>query len=211
MTASTTTAAPARRRLPLPSEALDERSRRARNEAMAVRSFGTNVYEVTGESGGTYLVDLGAARCTCPDYRFRDARCKHLRRVAIEVTEGRIPPPGHVTAVCAECGGRAFVPNGAEPPHYCEAHRLAPGDRARDRETGDEVLIVATAHLPADAVSVPDRAVTVADYETNTDYPADDPVVGAVYVRSAHIDEDGPDPPTLRVYTFPRSRLEPVG
>ncbi len=210
MTPPTTTADPTRRRLPLPAAELDDRSRRARTEAMSVRSFGTNVYEVTGESGATYTVDLGAARCTCPDYRFRDAQCKHLRRVAIEVTEGRVPPPGHVARVCRQCGEPAFVPNDADGPHYCADHRLAVGDVVVDRETGDEVLVVATADLRADGVAVPDRDLSVADYDTNADYPDDDPVVGAVYAGSVTVEETGPDPGTLRVYTFPRSRLRVV-
>jgi len=174
---------------------------------MSVRSFGTNVYEVTGESGATYLVDLAASRCSCPDYRFRDARCKHLRRVAIEVTERRVPPPGHVARVCRECGDPAFVPNDATGPFYCEDHRIGPGDLVLDRETGDEILVVATADLPAHAVEVPDRNVSVADYETNAGYPDDDPVVAAVYAASVRMDEGGPHPQELRVYTFPRSRL----
>jgi len=210
MTPPTTTADPTPRRLPLPPGDLDDRSRRARTEAMSVRSFGTNVYEVTGESGGTYLVDLGASRCTCPDYRFRDARCKHLRRVAIEVTEGRVPPPGQVARVCRECGGPAFVPNDADGPYYCETHTLTVGDRVRDRETGDEVVVVATASLRAENVEVPDRDVSVADYETNAAYPDDDSVVGAVYAASVVLREDGPDPGELRVYAFPRSRLRVV-
>jgi len=213
MTPPTTTPAPTLRRLPVPSGPLDDRSRRARTEAMAVRSFGVDAYEVVTESGATYLVDLSNARCTCPDHRFRDARCKHLRRVAIEVTEGRVPPPGRVARVCRACGDRAFVPEDAVPPHYCARHRLAVGDRARDRETGDEVLVVALSERPADAVAVADadREGSVAAYETNADYHDDDPVVGAVYADGVDIGADGPAPASLRVYVFPRGRLVAVG
>lgn len=44
-----------------------------------------DLYDVRTESGGEYVVDLREPACTCPDFRYRDRRCKHLRRVALEV------------------------------------------------------------------------------------------------------------------------------
>ena len=188
-------------------EALDERSVRARTEAMTVLALGSGRYAVHSESGHDYLVDVTEGRCSCPDHAIRGARCKHLRRVAIEITAGAVAPPSHVASTCASCGGFALVPPGAPAPHLCETHAFAVGDRVRDRETGEVVLVVDVSAERADEVAVPGRDVTVADYETNAAYPASDPVVAAVY-PSVRVETDGPRPESLRVYSFPLSRLE---
>ncbi len=174
---------------------------------MSVTSFGGDVYEVETESGNRYLANVVAGTCTCPDHVFREARCKHLRRVAIEITEGRVPPPGHVAVPCSVCSESVFVPTGSDEPHLCPRHRFQRGDVARDRETGGLVLVVATSDRRADEVRVPSHDCTVAEYATNRDYPADDPVVSAVY-PAVRVTDDGPEPGSLRVYTFPVSRLE---
>ncbi len=174
---------------------------------MAVRSFGTNLYEVRTE-GGSYLVDVGAGRCTCPDFLFRDARCKHLRRVAIEITEERVPPPGHVAVDCRDCGREVYVRSDrADGLHYCDEHRLVVGDTVRDRETGRRLVVVAGPDGRADAVHLDET--TVADHPTNEGYDPADPVVGAVY-PGGEITAAGPRPRDLRVYAFPRSRLRGV-
>ena len=174
---------------------------------MAVTDFGTNIYEVRTDSG-TYMVDLGAGRCTCPDHHFRGARCKHLRRVAIEVTEGRVPPPGHVAVECRDCDSEVFVPvdDVEDGPHYCPVHRVVPGDAVRDRETGHRLVAVTHPARRADDVSIPGTDATVADYRTNREYDPDEPVVGAVYPR-ARVTAEGVEPRELQVYSFPRSRL----
>jgi hypothetical protein len=54
----------------------------------------TGTYRVIRGSG-TYRVTLGEdSGCDCPDSRHRDATCKHQRRVAREITDGRVPEPG---------------------------------------------------------------------------------------------------------------------
>jgi len=176
---------------------------------MAVRTFGTNVYEVASESGHTYLVDVGLGRCTCPDHLFRGERCKHLRRVAIEITGGRVPPPGHVARSCRVCGAETYVRNDADPPFHCETHRLSAGDRARDRETGASVVVVTVSDRRADEVTVTATGDLVADYAGNEGYPRDDPVVGVVYPESVRMTPGGARPAELRVYSFPHSRLDP--
>jgi hypothetical protein len=186
---------------------VDERSVRARTEAMTVLALGSGRYAVHSESGNDYLVDVHEGRCSCPDHAIRGARCKHLRRVAIEITAGAVAPPSHVASTCASCGGFALVPPGAREPHLCDAHRLAVGDRAFDRETEEVVLVVAVSAERADEVAIPGRDVSVADYETNAAYPASDPVVAAVY-PSVGVERAGPRPGELRVYSFPVSRLE---
>jgi len=206
-----TPASPAQKRvLPVPEDVRDERARRARAERMAVTAFGSSLYEVESASDNTYLVDLGAGRCTCPDHVVRGVRCKHLRRVAIEITERLVPPPGHVAGECAHCGEVAFVRADADGPHFCRDHRLAVGDRATDRETGHAVVVTALSDRSADAVTVPGTGQTVAEYETNADYPDDDPVVAAVYVDDLSVGADGPSREELQVYVFPHTRLERV-
>jgi len=190
-----------------PDHGLDDRSLRARTESMAVRAFGTNLYEITTDSG-SYLVDPTAGRCTCPDHRFRGARCKHLRRVAIEINEGRAPPPGQVAVACRDCHREIFVDNDRADagPQYCPRHRIGPGDGARDRETGRRVVVVTPARGRADEVMIPGSEEPVAEYPTNDGYDPDQPVVGAVYPEG-RVTEAGVQPSSLRVYAFPRSRL----
>lgn len=195
--------------LPTPTGPLDERSRRAREEPMAVTSFGTDLYEVESASGETYTVDVTGGRCTCPDHLFRNVRCKHLRRVAIEITEGRVPPPGFVADACAVCDDPLWVERDARQPRLCDDHELRVGSVVHDRERGGRLVVVGFSDRRADEVPI-ERTHTVADHYSNAPYPADDPVVFAVYPGSLREARDGSVPPTLRVYSFPRSRLRPV-
>ena len=190
-------------------EELDDRSRRAWSESMSVVALGRGQYTVEVESGNEYLVDVEEGRCSCPDHVIRGVRCKHMRRVAIEITAGRVAPPSFVPSTCASCGGFALVQPGASEPHLCDVHRVSVGDRARDRETGEVVLVVAVSPLRADEVAVPGSETSVAAYETNEAYPDADPVVGAVY-PSVRVTASGARPDELRVYSFPVSRLKRV-
>lgn len=52
----------------------DERSRDA-----------PGLYTVTSESGSQYLVDIGLPACECPDFRYRNRPCKHVRRVLFAI------------------------------------------------------------------------------------------------------------------------------
>ncbi len=202
-----TTASP-KTPLPVPtSDHLEERSRRARTEAMSVLPLGDGLYEIESASDHTYLVDLEAGRCTCPDHVFRDVRCKHIRRVAIEITHGRTPPPGKLSVTCHDCGETTFVDEDAAEPFYCEVHTIYPGDAVVDRETDDRLTVVDVSELRADAVTISDRETTVADYATNEGYEPDVPVVGAVYPH-ATVATNGVIPDSLKVYVFPRTRLE---
>lgn len=196
---------PASQKRPLAPDlrVMDDRSARAWTEAMAVQPMGGGIYEVDSQSGNTYAVDLGASRCTCPDHTFRGERCKHLRRTALEINRGEIPPPGKVEGECAACGREAFLPEN-EHPQLCEACHLKRGDVVRDRETGDLVVVVQVTGQRADATELDTAGVTVADYDTNRGYPNDDLVVEVVYPFSrpdASLDD-------LPRYSFPHSRLE---
>jgi hypothetical protein len=128
--------------------------------------------------------------------------------VAIEINEGRVPPPGQVAVDCRDCGREVFVANedADEGPHYCRAHRIVPGDAVRDRETGRRLVAVTPPGGRADGVSIPEADATVAEYPTNEGYAGSEPVVGAVY-PGGRVTERGVRPTELKVYTFPRSRL----
>ena len=177
---------------------------------MSVTALGDSLYEIRTENDSTYLVDLADRRCSCPDHSYRDVRCKHLRRVAIEITEGRVPPPGQVAVECAICGTELFADDSEDGPHYCSIHALRPGAFVRDRETGDRLLVVDISDRRADQVRIGESAYSVATYPNNRGYDPNDVVVGAVYPQSVEMTERGPDPNELRVYSFPRSRLERI-
>lgn len=189
----------------LPAKGFTGRALRARTDPMVVRPLRDDRYVVETERG-TYVVDLDGRSCTCPDHAIRGARCKHLRRVAIEVTEGRVPPPGKRRAVCAVCGDVTFVPTYEQGPHLCERHGFTPGDFVRDRETGSVLVVTAVSHARADEYET-EEGRTVADYETNADYGDHEPVVEAVYLESVRalggLDTIG----DVKRYGFPASRL----
>lgn len=181
--------------------ALDERSSRAWTERMSVRQLPDDRYVVEGESGATYVVDLPRGRCTCPDHEIRGERCKHVRRVAIEITLGRVPPPGTVIVPCDGCGETFERDRDATPPHLCPDCDLEPGTLVTDRETGDVVRVVAVTDRRARDVEIPEQGTTVADYPTNRSYDPDDPVVQVRYPGSGPSARD-------RTYSFPLSRLQ---
>jgi hypothetical protein len=168
---------------------------------MAVRPLRDGRYAVETD-GDDYVVDLEAVGCTCPDHRLRGARCKHLRRVALEVTEGLVPPPDERTAVCAVCGGPTFVPVEVRGPALCDRHDHDLGAVVTDRETGDRLVVVASTGERADRVAT-DEGRLVADYPSNDAYGAHEPVFRVVYLDALR--RGGP----VRRYAFPASRLRP--
>ena len=212
---------------------LDERAARAWTEEMAVRPLGDGRYAVDAESETTYVVDLPGRSCTCPDNQIRGQHCTHLRRVAIEITSHRVPPPGKTWAVCDSCEAETFVDEDAPGPHLCPACRLEPGDVVVDREADDRLVVRAVTDRRADEVRIDAAGTTVADYPTNEGYPADDLVVEVSYladVARERGDADrsenargektssvraGSEPGWMtgseaRRYSFPLSRLEPA-
>jgi hypothetical protein len=172
---------------------------------MAVRPLRDGRY-VVETAGGTYVVDVERRSCTCPDHAIRGARCKHLRRVAIEVTERLVPAPGERRAVCAVCGRETFVPTTAAGPALCPRHAVAPGDVVRDAETGSLLLVVGARRARADAVRT-DEGRRVADYPTNADYGAHEPVFDCVYLDGLRPAGGDVDPGSARRYSFPAGRL----
>ena len=186
---------------------LDMRSQRARLERMAVTPLGGGVYDVESQSGHTYAVDLPGSRCTCPDHVFRQANCKHIRRIAMEITEGLLPAPGEKAVVCANCGRELFVDEGAQEPQFCEECELASGEMVLDQETGDLLVVVRMTDQRADEVEIAGRDCTVAEYPNNEHYNPDDVVVEVLYPIPAGLDDDDLKPHHLRRYSFPRGRL----
>ncbi|MBX0298329.1 SWIM zinc finger family protein [Haloarcula nitratireducens] len=69
----------------------DPRTKRAKREAIDVAFLQKpGRYEVQSASDSVYEVDILEETCSCPD----DAsRCKHLRRVDIEIRAGLVPRP----------------------------------------------------------------------------------------------------------------------
>ena len=182
---------------------LEDRAARAWTEPMSVTALDGARYAVTSHSGATYLVDLPESDCTCPDHEIRGERCKHLRRVAIEVTERRVSPPGKRRGTCTVCGRPSFVPETA--PAVCGDCRLERGDLATDRETGEAVVVYRWTEETAAERYIEAADCTVAEYPANDDYPSTDPVVEVVYPFSGDRDADLDDRPQ---YAFPRSRLD---
>lgn len=179
---------------------LSERGLRAWTERMAVHSLGER-YVVESQSGARYVVDPTKGRCSCPDARMRDETCKHLRRVALEITTGRVSPPGE-HPICRSCG--AETGSADEPPVLCSACELGPGDIVLDRETGDRLVVVGVSPRRADEVEIAPTETTVAAHPSNSGYPPGDPVVEAVYAADVARRDDP------RRYAFPLARLEPA-
>jgi len=196
---------------PRADQALDERTRRARTERMAVSARGGGTYDVRTADGATYGVDLPGGRCTCPDHRYRGVWCKHLRRVAREVAAGSVPRPGLAPVDCAVCGRQFHAEEPVVPPHYCGRCDHAPGDTVVDRESGDLLVVAGGPEGRADETPVPGHDVAVAEYPGNEDYPDDDPVVAVLYPLPAGLDDEAIQPRHLRRYRFPASRLRPTG
>lgn len=170
---------------------------------MAVTPLGSGRYAVDAESGNRYVVTLPGGTCSCPDASIRGERCKHVRRVAIEINRHEIPPPGKRVGPCRACGRDAYVPE--DGPALCDTCRPDDGDVVRDRETEDRLVVARVTDERADEWVIDGTDTTAADYETNRGYPPDDPVVEVVYPFSG--DPRRPLADQKR-YAFPLSRLE---
>lgn len=182
-------------------ESLDERSRRAWTESMAVRPLRDGRYAIEGTTGATYVVDLRQSDCSCPDNEIRGELCKHIRRVAIEINHGTIPAPDRSTK-CRVCG-REIAYETEQEPALCDDCRLEPGDLVYDRERDPDtpLLVIAVTDRRADEVEIEALGCTVAEYAENRKYNSSDPVVEVIYPRSVRVGR------TPHQYSFPISRL----
>ncbi|MBX0288437.1 SWIM zinc finger family protein, partial [Halomicroarcula sp. F28] len=69
----------------------EDRTKRAKREDMDISFLEKpGRYEVHSASGSVYEADVLAESCSCPDIA---ERCKHLRRVDIEIRDGLVPRP----------------------------------------------------------------------------------------------------------------------
>ena len=194
-----------------PTDGYDGRAYRARAEPMTVWPLRDGGYLVDTD-GGNYVVDAARAVCDCPDSALRGARCKHVRRVALEIAAGLVPAPDRDERACAVCGGAAFVDRDARGPALCARHDHDPGTVVADRETGTLLVVVATTGRRTDEVRT-DEGRLVADYDTNAAYGRHEPTFAARYVDAFPIPETG-DRSAVDVtgaqYLFPASRLRSI-
>ncbi|WP_207225292.1 SWIM zinc finger family protein [Natrinema hispanicum] len=140
----------------------DARTIRALEQELTVLGPGINPaldegeYEVVSESGSTYIVDVFAGSCTCPDHD-NGNRCKHLRRTvretgmmptsallldALDVSdqfngehvdgEPKIVPPQDALETTADTGKRAVADGGRGRPADCSC--ITPSKRDDGRE-----------------------------------------------------------------------------
>ena len=149
---------------------------------MTVRRLPDRRY-VVDTDGGTYVVDLAAESCTCPDHAIRGARCKHRRRVELSVTAGVVPAPDERVGACAVCGAETFVPAADAGSHLCGRHAFDPGTVVGDRETGKRLVVTVVTTDRADAYRT-DAGRSLDGYESNANYGAHEPAVEAVSVES---------------------------
>ncbi|WP_134672649.1 SWIM zinc finger family protein [Halorussus marinus] len=95
------------------TEDVDDRDRRAAEEAMAVLPVDEDRYRVYSGAHSDYLVDLRDASCECADWEYREPEggCKHARRVLLSL-------------------GRREIPDGVrvDPALRCQRDRLAGGN-----------------------------------------------------------------------------------
>jgi len=69
----------------------ESRAVAAVTEPMAVEKLAPDVFQVITVSDA-YRVDLRRDKgCTCADFEYREARCKHHRRAAIEADRTAVP------------------------------------------------------------------------------------------------------------------------
>ena len=66
---------------------IDDRDRRALLEALLCERIAPGMFRVYNEEGTDYVVDIDGDACTCPDFRYRTVKCKHLRRARLEAGE----------------------------------------------------------------------------------------------------------------------------
>jgi hypothetical protein len=71
---------------------LEEREFRAAVEGLATAEIAPDYFHVYNASGEEYAVDRRLGACTCPDVRYRNATCKHIRRVEMVVGDRALPP-----------------------------------------------------------------------------------------------------------------------
>lgn len=178
-------------------------------------------YVVVSESGSEYLVDRRIGTCSCPDYRYRRVRCKHVRRV--EFATGARAIPAGIDGVDPDIGRHVHA---TDDDGTDLAAEFPTGAVVRDQDDdGGLMRVLRVLDARADEYEIePGR--TVADCNPDSD-PAD-AVVEVVYEGdldrhvpgwrewdaadlsselAAYREEWGVD---VRTYAFPHGRIEVV-
>lgn len=70
---------------------LSEREFRAAVEQLATAEIAPDYFHVYNARGEKYAVDRRLGACTCPDVRYRNTTCKHIRRVEMVVGDRALP------------------------------------------------------------------------------------------------------------------------
>jgi len=55
-----------------------EKAERILEENRVIETSGPGIYIIANGKGNNYSVNLGKESCTCPDYEYRRAKCKHI-------------------------------------------------------------------------------------------------------------------------------------
>lgn len=61
-----------------------ERVERALVDPMALTEIAPRMYQVVTLAGESYRVDVEQGACTCPDFEYHEACCKHQIRARVE-------------------------------------------------------------------------------------------------------------------------------
>jgi len=134
---------------------LEKRTRRALTECMTVLPGVDGAYTVIGENGGgEYTVDVHAGSCSCPDAEYRDATCKHQRRVAFATGAEPIPAAADALDIDDQLGHH--VSGG--PRFKCEHGRTHCAESADAREDA-----VRCSDCEIEATTTPGERAVVAD------------------------------------------------
>jgi len=89
---------------------LDQRDVRALTSYMSVLDDvglargAEDLYVVVSDSGREYLVDIREGACKCPDHRYRDIKCAHIRRVEFAIGLREVPSSARSEAIDPDLG-----------------------------------------------------------------------------------------------------------
>lgn len=76
---------------PFTGKSFEKRDLRAATEGITLENEAPGMYEARGK----YMLDIVEAVCECPDHRYRNNHCKHLRKAEMLEDDRDIPPvPG---------------------------------------------------------------------------------------------------------------------
>lgn len=165
----------------------------------------SELFEVVSDSGKSYVVDLRAEACDCPDCLHRGVTCKHLWRVRLATGRAVIPSWVDVEEIDDQLGQQV-----ASDPLVRRHGETVPLDDVREgRPVADggvvlpaegDVVVDADAEDPGEMRVLQVRDVTALEHpldegrtiaDVNPDEYADSPVVECVFERALDLDVGG--------------------